>query len=121
VRIEKLPLSESAKGAPIFIGAGASPGTLVHTVLDSTDIMDTIHLWAYDAAGSSPSAYVELIDSSQPFNTPNLTAQPVKIVDGAIMEGGTELRCYETSGAAFVSVFGYVLRIHKEKGDGVLQ
>ena len=115
MRVEKLVLSESQKGYPILISSLGSPGDLIHKVPDVGNVSDTLHLWVYDYSAMAGTLEVELGSVAATYKVASVGSSPIRILEGCMLDGGTELRAYDPTGAgALFYVYGYVLRLYKD-------
>lgn len=109
----KLLLSGSTNGKQIKLGATATPGTLIHTAIDSTTHFDEVWLWANNEDAADIEVTVEFGGATAPDNNLTLTIPSksglVLIVPGLPLQGGLTVKAFAGTTNKIV-VSGYVLR-----------
>ena len=109
---DKVFLSESSNGRGIAVSATSTPGTLLHTAINSTSHLDEVWLFAVNNSGASITLTIEFGGTSVNDNISITIARTeglYTIVPGLPINNALEIRAFAS--ATGVSVFGYVNRI----------
>lgn len=107
-------LSESSNGRGIAVSATSTPGTLIHTAINSTAHMDEVWLFASNNSGASVTLTIEFGGTSSPDDNIVITVGPSEglytVVPGIPINDALEIRAFANTIGAIV-IFGYINRI----------
>ena len=114
--ITKQKLSGSTNGRGIEIVATATPGTLLHTAVNTTDNLDEVWLWATNTDAAQQKVTLELGGVTTPDDILEFNLRPEDgaylMVPGWVYDGGVIIRAFCAS-ANVVVFHGYVNRINQ--------
>lgn len=107
-------LSGSTNGRGIAVAAVATPGTLIHTAVAGTSVLDEIWLFAVNNGAVTRTLTIEFGGVADPGDHIEIQipaqAGPYTIVPGLLLQNSLIARAF-ASAANEVTVFGYVNRI----------
>lgn len=112
---KKRSLSASTDGRGIKVGTTATPGTLIHTALDSAAVneWDEITLRAVNTSGSPVKLTVEWGGTTSPDDLIELTIPAEsgfsEVIPGHVLQNGAEVRVFAAT-ADVIVIHGYVNR-----------
>ncbi len=112
---KKRSLSASTDGRGIKIGATATPGTLIHTALDSAAVneWDEITLRAVNTSASPVKLTIEWGGAISPDDLIELTIPTesgfTDVIPGHVLQNGAEVRAFAAT-ADVIVIHGYVNR-----------
>ena len=110
---KKKKLSNSVDGKGILVAATSTPGTLIHTAVDSTQIsvFDETQLYAYNGHTENVVLVVEFGDATSPdhncITTIIYKAGYVPIVPGFILQNGATIKAF-ASFSNVITLTGFV-------------
>lgn len=112
-KFEKLLLSASVDGLQILVSSIASPGTLIHTAINSLTIFDEVYLYATN--NHTASANLMLLwggTASKDYKQMAIDSKKgdFLIVPGHIIRNAKEIRAFSDV-ANVISISGWVNRI----------
>jgi hypothetical protein len=114
--ITRQHFSGSTNGLPIPVAATATPGTLLHTAVNSVNSYDEMHLWVSNVSGSAATLTLEWGGVSDPAShlvkalSIPANSGPTKVALGQTLGGGLAARAL-ASAAGVLNITGYVNRI----------
>jgi hypothetical protein len=116
--ISKEILSGSTNGKPLQITATGSTGTIIHTTLASSTILDEVWLYAVNTAATQTSLTIEYggtgTSNEIQIGIPSKSGLSI-VLAGTILKGdgavGSVIRGYASVGSV-INVVGYVNRIN---------
>jgi len=109
-------LSESTSGTPIIVVQTATPGTAIHTAVDSATDFEEIYLWATNVTGQPVLLTIEWGGVSDPGSLLVKTlpiqanSPPMPIATGQMLNGGLLVKAFSDAASA-INITGYVNRI----------
>lgn len=113
---QRFLLSGSTGGKPIPVAATATPGTLVHTAINSSNSIDEIYLWVSNTTNAAVQLTLEWGGVTDPANLlvkqtsiPSNSA-PIAIAVGQNLNGALSVTAY-ASAANALNITGFVNRI----------
>lgn len=112
-QVSKKRLSGSTDGRQIKVVATATPGTLIHTAVTGTvaGTWDEIWVYAHNADSVDRLVVFEIGGVTSPDDTLQVTIPQRSgrylVLDGAILQNGTVLRCFCTT-TAVIMISGHV-------------
>lgn len=112
---KKRSLSASTNGRGIKVGATSTPGTLIHTALDSEAVneWDEITLRAVNTSGSDVKLTIEWGGTTSPDDLVELTIPGesgfTDVIPGHVLQNGAEVRAFAAT-ADVIVIHGYVNR-----------
>jgi len=112
---KKRSLSASTDGRGIKVGATATPGTLIHTALESVTVneWDEVTLRAVNTSGSPVKLTVEWGGTTSPDDLIELTIPAEsgfsEVIPGHVLQNGAEVRAFAAT-ADVIVIHGYVNR-----------
>lgn len=110
--VSKSKLSGSTDGRPILVTATASPGTLIHTSVTGTTAGTFDEIWLYATNGNTADLVMTIELGGVAGSDAIIQTIPFKngrylVIDGAILQNGTIVRCYAGTGSVS-SISGFV-------------
>ena len=112
----RLALSGSTNGKPIKISATGSPGTLIHTAINSVSSFDEIYLWVVNNTSGAATLTIEWGGVKDPDDllcketSISANSAPAVVIAGATLNAGLSIRAYSNTANA-LNLIGYVNRI----------
>ncbi len=112
---KKRSLSASTNGRGIKVAATATPGTLIHTALDSEAVneWDEITLRAVNTSASAVKLTIEWGGTTSPDDLVELTIPAesgfTDVIPGHVLQNGVEVRAFAAT-ANVIVMHGYVNR-----------
>lgn len=111
----KYKLSESTDGRGIKVGATSTPGTLIHTALNSraTNEWDEVTIRAVNTSGSSVKLTVEWGGTTSPDDLIEVTIPAesgfTEVIPGHVLQNGAEVRAFADTTNVII-IHGFVNR-----------
>lgn len=112
---KKRKLSASTNGRGLKVGATTTPGTLIHTSLESVGAneWDEVFLYAVNTSANAVKLTIEWGSTSSPDDRIVLTIPPesglTQVVPGLVLQGTAAIRAFAAT-TNVVTLHGYVNR-----------
>jgi len=114
VAITKQKLSEATNGRAIKVGATATPGTLIHTAVNTASIVDEVWLYAQNTSANDVKLTLEFGGVTAPDDLVEFTVPAEDglylVAPGLLLDGGVLVRAFAGT-IDVLTILGYVNRI----------
>jgi hypothetical protein len=117
---KKRQLSESSDGRGIKVAATASPGTLIHTALESVSANEWDEVWlkAVNTSGAAVKLTIQWGGTTSPDDEVEVTIPAesgfTEVIPGHVLQNGKEVRAFAAT-ANVIVLHGYVNRYQHTK------
>ena len=114
VAITKRQLSASTSGRGILVAATATPGTLIHTAVNTTNLLDEVWAYAVNTDTTARELTLELGGVTSPNDLLEFTVPAEDgtylLLPGWVYSDGVLIRAFAAA-ANVITIHGYVNRI----------